>query len=174
MITRAWRGDWYERLKERVRARGFETVTAYADAQPTVSLLALAKQLTQERDIAALQIELVLLDEADSAGMVERCARDLLVRNLHEELPEGWHTQWNDDTQYRRAGVFSSWYATLGSRYEPAVDSIFAAFVAAPIPEGWLPDGPDDPILVEIFQKHWREPEPEDDTLAVARTMRAR
>jgi hypothetical protein len=162
MITRAWRGDWYERLKERVKSHGFTTATAFTDAEPTASLLTLAKQLARERDVAALQLQLLLLDEADATGTVERCARDFLVREFHETLPEGWHTEWDDDAAFRRSGVYSSWCTALPDRYEQCCDRIWEDIRAATLPEGWLPAGPDDPILVEIFRKHWREPEQTD------------
>ena len=157
-MTSPWIGNWYERIKQRARGRGFATVTAFADTQPTASLLELADELGKD-DVAAAQLEKVLLHEAEEAGTIERCARSLLVRMIHEELPEGWHKEWNDDTRFRRAGVFSRWVVDMGSRYEPIGDHICDVLEAAPIPEGWLPGGPDDPILVDIFQKHWHEPE---------------
>jgi hypothetical protein len=158
----AWRGHWYERIIERIYERGFETAAQFADSQPMASLVTLARQLGKNKDVAGAQLEKVLLHEAEVAGTMERCARSLLVRKIHEELPEGWHTDWDEDSRYRRAGAFSSWFAGLGSSSEPAVDRIYGALEGAPLPEGWLPAGPDDPILVEIFQKYWDEPKQED------------
>ena len=167
MSTRAWRGDWYERLKERVRSYGFATVTEFADTQPTASLLTLTGQLAEERDIAALQIQKLLIDEAEATGTMERCAKSLLVRNLREELPGGWPAEWNHDVTMRRASAYGEWAAALGERYQPSYRAIGDTLKAAAldttlIPPGWLPAGPDDPILVEIFRQHWHEPEQED------------
>ena len=161
MITRAWRGDWYERLKERVRSYGFETVTELADTQPTASLVTLTGQLADDRDIAALQIEKLLIDEAEAMGTMERCARSLLARRIHEELPEGWHREWDDDANFRRAHAYGSWCAHIPSRYDQSLDRIGEVIKTASWPEGWLPAGPDDPILVEFFRQYWREPEQE-------------
>jgi hypothetical protein len=162
-MTSAWIGNWYERIKQRVRERGFATATEFADTQPTASLLDLADQLGKD-DVAAAQLEKVLLHEAGEADAMEQCAKSLLVRRFHEKLPEGWQQEWDDSplgSNFRRAGVYGSWCAALPDRYEQIGDAIWDAICAASIPEGWLPASPDDPVLVEIFQKHWRRPEPE-------------
>ncbi len=39
---RAWEGNWKVRLYERVRERGFNSLTAFAEARPAVPLYALA------------------------------------------------------------------------------------------------------------------------------------
>src|SRR5690606_28744637 len=120
----AWHGDWYERVKQRVKQRGIDTATAFADTQPTTSLLDLADELGKD-DVAASQLEKVLIDEAEETGTIERCARSLLVRELHEELPEGWHTEWDDSpmgSAFRRAHACSSWITPLPDRYTEAAE----------------------------------------------------
>jgi hypothetical protein len=159
-MTRAWLGNWYQRVKERAQARGFESATAFAEAHPTTPLIALANQLGPD-DVVASQLEKVLINEADETGTLERCARALLARAICEELPEGWHTEWEDTPGgpvIRRAMAFSAWSVALGKRCEPADIHIWNALIALPIPEGWLPDGPDDPYIVKAFE-HWQDPE---------------
>jgi hypothetical protein len=167
MTTSAWIGNWYERIKGRARERGFATVTEFAATQPTASLLVLADQLSKGNDVAAAQLEKVLLHEAEEADAMEHCAKNLLVRRLHEKLPEGWPAEWNRDATIRRASAYGAWAAALGERYQPSYRAIGDTLKAAAvdttlIPSGWLPEGPDDPILVAIFQQHWREHEQED------------
>lgn len=156
-MTIAWRGNWYKRVKERAQERGFDTVTAFVDSQPRVSLLILADQLGKE-DVAASQVEKLLVDEAEETGTLERCARDMLAREINARLPEGWHTEWVHDgvesTAFRRAGAYGSWYAALPVRYQDSYRRVWDALVALPIPEGWLPAGPDDAFLLEAF-RHW-------------------
>ena len=41
----AWQGNWLVRLSERVRDRGYDSVTAFAEARPTASLVELADEL---------------------------------------------------------------------------------------------------------------------------------
>ncbi len=42
---RSWQGNWRVRLYERVRERGYDSLTAIAEARPTASLVALAEEL---------------------------------------------------------------------------------------------------------------------------------
>jgi hypothetical protein len=161
MRVPAWEGDWRQRIKERLRERGFETTTAFVDSRPTASLLSLSRQLCQDMDVAAVQLQWVLIDEAEQSGTMERCARSLLVRELHEALPEGWHTTWDaapGGSGRRLISACSGVYVAIPEPCRDAFDRVEEALWNAAIPEGWLPAGPDDPILLEAF-KHWNEPE---------------
>ncbi|KAB2909166.1 MAG: NUDIX hydrolase [Kofleriaceae bacterium] len=160
----AWRGDFDRRLTERLRERGFASATEYVAGQPAASLIALANGLGA--DVAAVQLERRLFDEAKAAGAVERHLRDLLVRSLHEHLPEGWQLDWGPDVPgdtttawARRARTFAHW-APAGwlEDYKDAIDAIIDVIAegGSPFPQGWLPMDADDPILVAFFQKHWR------------------
>jgi hypothetical protein len=169
MTAWAWSGDWRARIRERLREKGFASVAAFVDARPKASLLGLATELGQAtesglKDVAAVQLERMLLDEAKASGTLERRARDLLARRLHAELPEGWRREWIDTpgdvtTPFFRLGrALSPWCAGLGT-YLPecsdAADRVFLAMSHAAFPEGWLPSGPDDPLLVDVFRAHW-------------------
>ena len=88
-FAKIWSGDWHGRVLERVRQRGFETVTQYASERPGVSLIVLADELGSE-EIACAQLRLLLVEEAIRTGTVPRVLRDLLVRELHYALPHGW------------------------------------------------------------------------------------
>ena len=59
---------------------------------------------------------------------------------------------------FRKVGALSSVAVALPNAYQDAVDRIGLALDAADIPEGWLPVSADDPLLAEIFRRHWREP----------------
>src|SRR5690606_12793156 len=111
-MRRAWHGDWYERVKQRVKERGFDTATAFADSQPRASLLDLADELGKD-DVAASQLEKVLIDEAEESGTIERCARSLLVRRLHAKLAEGWHAEWDDPSWSRAASAYGAWAGAM-------------------------------------------------------------
>ncbi|RYZ15535.1 MAG: NUDIX hydrolase, partial [Myxococcaceae bacterium] len=50
----AWQGNIKARLYERVRERGYESLTAFADARPAVPLYVLADELGN--DVAAVQV----------------------------------------------------------------------------------------------------------------------
>ena len=86
---RSWQGNCKARLYERVRARCFDSLTAFADARPAVPLYALADELGND-DVAAVQVLSGLLAEAEQRKQVTRIVRDVLVRLLSQNLPNGW------------------------------------------------------------------------------------
>jgi hypothetical protein len=45
---RSWDGNWKVRLYERVRERGHDSLTAFAEARPTASLVDLAEELGKD------------------------------------------------------------------------------------------------------------------------------
>jgi len=50
-----WQGNWVARLCERVRERGYDSLTAFAEARPTASLVTLAEELGPD-DVAGVQV----------------------------------------------------------------------------------------------------------------------
>jgi hypothetical protein len=156
----AWRGDWQERLYTLIRERGFSSVTAYVDSQPGATLLELADGLGSG-NVAAVQLEWRLIAEAEASGAMERCARSLLARALRGALPEGWQREWKDvpgdpsTPFFRKVGALCSLTASLPDAYEQATERIRDGLDAANIPAGWLPEGADDAILVDVFHRCW-------------------
>ena len=98
-----------------------------------------------EEDVATVQIEWVLKDEALERNSFARFARASLVRTIYEQLPQGWGI--GEKADFRRAGVYADWRGTLGPEYNDATDRVFDALEAANPPRGWLPAGADDPII---------------------------
>jgi hypothetical protein len=160
-MTGVWHPDWRERVQQHVRERGFDTVTTFADSQPTVSTLDLAAQLGD--DVGADDIERMLVDEAEDAGIIKRCAMSLLVRELNQKLPAGWPTEWTSGisgTTWGLISACSSVFTALSRRHEHAYHRVRDALLMAKkegagIPPGWLPRSPDDPTLVQLFRDHW-------------------
>jgi hypothetical protein len=155
-MTGVWHPDWRERVKQHVRERGFDTVTAFADSQPTTSPLDLADQLGD--DVGADDVERVLVDEAEEAGTMKLCVMSLLVRRLNEELPEGWPAEWKDESGgvvARVSMAFVGMSTALPGRYRDTYRRVEKALLNASIPLGWLPMSPDDPILVQLFEDYW-------------------
>lgn len=154
-----WRADWPQRLADQLRARGHASVGSFVSTEPTKSLVLLAAELG---DFAAVQLEWAYLDEARQRGDMERCARDLLVRQLHEKLPLGWSASPLNESVMRRVRAVSGWSSSISSRcaeYLPLVRSLGRTMMeASPFPDAWLPADPDDPVLVEFFRRHWVEP----------------
>lgn len=177
-LGQAWLGDWRVRVLDRLRARGFPTVTAFSESRPIASAAELADELSVDdaasidrADVAAEQLLRIWREEARGAGpeAIERFARRTLVGELRRDLPEGWRADWTHKDPETTAAVsraaqaLGRWVCYLSDDDKPAADSVLDAMVAAgrdgTIPPGWLPSGPDDPILVDMFRRHWPDAE---------------
>ncbi len=151
--------DWTELLSRALEIRGFASLTAYADHRPKASLSQLATELGG--DIPPVILEQQLVTEARVAGAMERCARSLLARSLRAELPDGWQDRGAerddgaDSQRSRLSSVFLALEMALPAAYEDAVARVQRAMIAADLPSGWLPSGPDDPALIELFASYW-------------------
>ncbi len=97
---RAWEGNIKARLYERVRERGYDSLTAFAEARPTASLVALAEELGPD-DIAGVQVFSGLLAEAERSNQVTRLVRGQLVRELWAYSPTAGRPCWTTQTASR-------------------------------------------------------------------------
>ena len=142
-------------------AEGFQSATAFADSHPVASLASLAEAL-KEPTLSALQLERLLVNEAEAAGTLPRCARSLLARDLRNTLPQGWPHQSAEESDALSAslflldGVFQSLVMALPESCESGIARIRRAMESElDIPAGWLPAGADDALLCAIFAEHW-------------------
>jgi hypothetical protein len=92
------------------------------------------------------------------SGRVQDAAKDSLIRNLVEELPNGWGV--GDNAKWKSILALSSWSSELevtGGFVELSkiLNAISDAIRTLPPPIGWLPKSPDDPILDAAFRKYW-------------------
>lgn len=143
---RAWQGNIKARLYERVRERGYDSLTAFAEARPTATLVELAEELGPD-DIAGVQVFSGLVAEAEQSRKVTRLVRGQFVRELSEFLPNGWPTVMNDEARMEVAMALGSWSAYTPETHEERVRQARAALRASPPPPGWRPLGPDDELL---------------------------
>ncbi|WP_043433710.1 hypothetical protein [Cystobacter fuscus] len=142
----AWQGSVKARLYERVRERGYDSLTAFADARPAVPLYLLAEELGKD-DVAAVQILSGLLAEAEQRKQVTRFVRDVLVRELSDSLPNGWPAVLDDENRGEVAMALGTWTAYAPTTHEEHVRRAGDALLAIPPPPGWRPLGPDDELL---------------------------
>ncbi|ATB29066.1 NUDIX hydrolase [Melittangium boletus] len=142
----AWRGHWRVRLYERIRERGYASLTAFAEARPAVPLYVLADELGAD-DVAAVQVLSGLFSEAEQRKQVTRLVRDVLVRELSEFLPEGWPAVLDDANRFKVAKALGFWSAYTPETHEERVRQVGDALLATPPPPGWRPLGPDDELL---------------------------
>jgi hypothetical protein len=157
-FAKTWSGDWHSRILERVRQRGFETVTQYASGRPGVSLIVLADELGPD-DITAAQIRSLLVEEAIRTCTVPRILRDLFVRELHYALPEGWKYPLDEASRSEVAGALARWQTELEIAHHLDCFDEEMTFKAgqdllnAELPTGWLPEGPDDPVIIAFVDR---------------------
>ncbi len=147
---RSWEGNWKVRLYERVRERGYDSLTAFANARPTASVVALAEELGED-DVAGVQVLSGLLTEAEQRKQVTRFVRDVLVRELSECLPDGWPAVLDDANRFKVAKALGSWFADTPETHRDLADKASDALLATPPPPGWRPLGPDDDLLLTLL-----------------------
>jgi hypothetical protein len=129
--------------------RDFRSVTAFADSRPTDTLKQLSEELASENDVAG-QLESLLRYEAQETGRVHRFARSALARQVHEHFPQGWMR--GDRADWYRASVYSDWRGCVGEEYNAPTDRVWDSLKKI-ARVGWLPSGPDDPIIVQAFRE---------------------
>ncbi|TSC27346.1 NUDIX hydrolase [Corallococcus sp. Z5C101001] len=142
----AWQGNVRARLYERVRERGYNSLTSFAEAHPAVPLYVLADALGKD-DVAAVQVLSGLLAEAEQRKQVTRFVRDVLVRELAEGLPDGWPVVMDDANRFEVAMALGRWSSYTPETHEERVRRAGDALLAHPPPPGWRPLGPDDELL---------------------------
>ena len=147
-MSKAWTGDWRARMDQALRARGRDSLTAFAESRPQATLLELAESL--DCSVAAIQLEAILREEAVRGDRFDDFVRSSLVRCVRARIPEGWGAGARPDFQV--ASAYGSWRATVGDQNAAAAREAWKALKAAPPPRGWLPEGPDDPLLVEALR----------------------
>jgi hypothetical protein len=145
-----FQGNWVARLYERVRERGYDSLTAFAEARPTASLVALAEELGPN-DVAGVQVFKGLVAEAERSRRVTRLVRGQLVRELWACLPNGWPAVLDDANRFDVAHALGAWVAFTPETHKDRADKAGDALLATPPPPGWRPFGPDDELLLTLL-----------------------
>ena len=147
---RSWEGNWKARLYARIRERGFDSLTAFAEARPTVPLHLLAEELGPD-DIAGVQVLSALLAEAERRKQVTRFVRDVFTRLWSQSVPDGWPTVLDDASRFKIAEAVGSWIAYTPETHKDRARQVRTSLLAAPPPPGWRPLGPDDELLLTLL-----------------------
>jgi hypothetical protein len=147
---RSWEGNWRVRLYERVRERGYDSLTAFAEARPAVPLHLLAEELGKD-DVAGVQVLSGLLAEAERRKQVTRFVRDVFARLWSQSVPDGWPSVLDDANRFRVAEAVGSWIAYTPETHKERARQVRTALLATPPPPGWRPLGPDDELLLTLL-----------------------
>ncbi|MBN9685905.1 MULTISPECIES: NUDIX hydrolase [unclassified Corallococcus] len=143
---RSWQGNWKARLYERVRELGYDSLTAFAEARPSASLVALAEELGPD-DVAGVQVFSGLVAEAERIHRVTRLVRGQFVREMSEHLPGGWPATMDDANRFKVARALAGWASFTPDTHQERVDRAGDALLSNQPPPGWRPLGPDDELL---------------------------
>lgn len=151
----AWRGDWLARLLDILRSKGFDSLSAFAQTAPNVTLKELAS-LIGPGDVAPVQLQWRLVEEARGSRKLRECALDLCVRFLNK-VPQGWPSDLSWEGQEDVRGALISWQVCLrDEHFDTLLGKMVNELLATTnIPPGWRPSGTEDPRLVALFNKHW-------------------
>jgi hypothetical protein len=147
---RAWQGNVKARLYERVRERGYASLTAFADARPAVPLHLLAEELGKD-DVAGVQVLSGLLAEAEQRKRVSRFVRDVFARLWSQSVPDGWPAVLDDANRFKVAEAIGSWIAYTPETHKERARQVRTALLATPPPPGWRPLSPDDELLLSLL-----------------------
>jgi hypothetical protein len=114
------------------------------------------EQLVREFDepLAPVQLEAYAQEAAAKGHWLDWYARDALARALRRWLPDGWRFG-GGEMDYPTGRALANWSATMGALGEACHDrarQVVDRLKQASLPMGWLPAGPDDPLLVAAFQ----------------------
>ena len=142
----SWRGNWLARLYDRVRERGYDSLTAFAEARPTLPLTVLAEELGED-GVNAVQLFSGLLAEAERNHQVTRLVRGQFVREVAESLPNGWPAVMDDKARFAIGKARGLWVAFTPETHKERARQVMAALRAEPPPPGWRPLSPDDELL---------------------------
>jgi hypothetical protein len=149
-VGSAWQGNWPRRIYDRVASKGYDTISGFAHDRPKETYLDLADELGN--DVAPIQLIDLICREYCDRDDVEGYARDSLVRYMREEISDGWRV--GDNFEFRRAGLAASWLSTMPVDYRDVADEVWTELCQSPkLYQGWLPAGPNDEILIEVFHK---------------------
>lgn len=141
-----WDPDWRQRIYTRVTALGYRNVLSFLDANLTRTYVCIAEMLGA--GIVARQIEILEREESVAANRFERFAASCLVRFLRARVAEGW--QCGPDAEFRAAHAYGTWSAAVGAVNDEATWQVWTKLKET-APSGWLPEGPDDPIIERAF-----------------------
>ncbi len=153
-----WQGDWNSRVRQDVRAQGCETVNDFLRRYPSEPYHKVARRLPG--NVAAVQLVLLQFQEAFQNGSIRNAARDCLAREICLNLKRGWGRGMRVD--FHTAGAYASWVCSLEFRtgapeLRKVGEEVWKALVQKNPKEGWLPSGPDDPLIVAAFDQAWPE-----------------
>jgi len=147
----AWRGDWQERIAQRLKEQGFESYSAFLEANPGVTYTEMAQLLSAGEDVVPVQLERLHASSVRPEQR-EQAVLDSLARFLREALKKGWGVghRWHSSV----GAALTSWNVTWGGGTE--IEKLERALFELKPPDGWIPEPKDDPVLLKAAAAVWQ------------------
>lgn len=151
-LGQMWGGDWRARIRGRIHALGCETMSDFFNRHPAEPYHKMARRLGA--DVAAAQLMWMQFEEISGADEFRLAAMDGLTRVIRNHLKRGWGV--GRHVVFNTSHAYAVWLSLL-RLYAGAsrAEAVWDALEALDPPPGWLPDGPEDPIIQAAFDKAW-------------------
>ena len=147
MTGGSWTKDWRELILAACHQAGYASLCDFASAHRTLTYKQLIERLSC--DAAPVQLQSLIIEEAERDSQLDEYARDCLARLLRQKLGDtGWHES-KEDAVIR---ALSSFAGIFGPGFERMSKLLWDRIQNSEIPIGWLPTGPWDPLLMSIFE----------------------
>jgi hypothetical protein len=124
-------------------------------ANPGVSKIELAKRLNH--GVSAFGLIMAIYEDAVESRLLRETARDLLIREIRCEFPDGWSFAGSVAPGIK----IGRWYSEASDYcHDQQVEHYLSRIIRHlaiddPPEEGWLPREQNDPLINEIFDRYW-------------------
>ena len=140
-------------------AKGFNSATEFLANYPGVPFLKVVDEVADW--VAAMQLIRVYFQEAQRSGQYRKAAIDGLARELNQMLPDGWSVDPTSESRAAAAVAHTSTALSVDGGMSESFDRllpVFRGLQQSNPPHGWMPTGPDDPLLKNAFDRAWAIP----------------
>lgn len=147
----AWGANWWERLAKALERQGVSSLLEFAQKSRSTTYDEIANAL--EGPFAPIQVMMFIRkefeDRADAMGFVADC----LYRYLHQHSPGEADSR--ESREFKAALATGAWEAAMGAGNEQSVSEVWTTLKERVL-GGWLPNSPDDPVLLDALRHPWR------------------
>ncbi len=148
----AWAPGWESRVHSGLVSLGYQSIRTMMKDRPTSSYRQLAEALG---GVAPIQVVWFKYADAQERGYLGEALIDGLVRNLRAKCSEGWMK--GPSGELHTAMALGYWVAeveeeVIDPRCGDKATEVVKRLKSISPPVGWLPDGPDDPLILEAFE----------------------
>jgi hypothetical protein len=155
-MSLVWPVDWEERVVSAVQAAGYRDMFAFVNAYPCEGFRKLATRLDSLAPPAMIGI--LYLRDADAGGCLRTASLDAFLREFRDILPTGWKNYDGGAGCAREIHLlvtWGEWVSAIDPELHIVTKRVGRLLWEADPAEGWIPSGPDDPILRFAFEDGW-------------------